>query len=134
MSNHSVSNKIELPLFQEKHSVDQMNETVNFLTKMNKLNESSMNINVKSRFNLIQKEKERLASIENKEKTVYRSSKKDRISFELTALFNRFKEMKDESFSVDDYETNRFFPSNKRFPLFNNKSIKDVVLKKVFSN
>ncbi len=134
MSNHSVSNKIELPLFQEKHSVDQMNETVNFLTKMNKLNESSMNINVKSRFNLIQKEKERLASIENKEKTVYRSSKKDRISFELTALFNRFKEMKDESFSVDDYETNSFFPSNKRFPLFNNKSIKDVVLKKVFSN
>ncbi len=72
--------------------------------------------------------------MENKEKTVYRSSKKDRISFELTTLFNRFKEMKDESFSVDDYETNRFFPSNKNFPLFNNKSIKDVILKKVSRN
>ncbi len=134
MSNNTVSNKMQFPLMQEKSSVDPMNETVTFLTKMNKLNESSMNINVKSRFNLIQKEKERLASMENKEKTVYRSSKKDRISFELTTLFNRFKEMKDESFSVDDSETNRFFPSNKNFPLFNNKSIKDVILKKVSRN
>ncbi len=134
MSNNTVSNKMQFPLMQEKSSVDPMNETVTFLTKMNKLNESSMNINVKSRFNLIQKEKERLTSKENKEKTVYRSSKKDRISFELTTLFNRFKEMKDESFSVDDSETNRFFPSNKNFPLFNNKSIKDVILKKVSRN
>lgn len=131
MNNHSITNRMQYPLNQEKSSCIEMNETVDFLNKINKLNESSMKIEVKSRFNLIRKEKERLASIDNKEKKVYKSSRKDQINYELTALFNRFKEIGDYSFSIIDSEPNPFYTSKKPLPLFNNKSIKEEVLKNV---
>ena len=109
-----------------------MNKTITYLSNINKLRENNMMI-PKSRFNLIRKEKDRLASLQkesNNKKSNSKINKKDAIYDDLAILFGRISEVKDDSISSSSYVPGSILSSRKNM-FSKHNSLGDIMKNKV---